>query len=236
MAKIAFIGLGHMGGGMAPNLAKAGHEVRAFDLVAEARRARPSSSGCTAAPLGRRGGARTPTSSSPCCPPPSMSAPSIDNDVAPQRQARRAADRLLDHRRRQRARGRRRRCRRQGFDFVDAPVSGGIAAAAGGTLTFMVGGTDEAFERAQAVPRADGQGGDPRRRARRGPGGEDLQQHDPRRDDGRDLRGLRAGAEARARPADLLRHLVQGVGPELVDDQLHARPRRRPRDARRPRL
>src|SRR4029078_10010220 len=33
MAKIAFIGLGHMGGGMAPNLAKAGHEVRAFDLV-----------------------------------------------------------------------------------------------------------------------------------------------------------------------------------------------------------
>ena len=38
MAKIAFIGLGHMGGGMAPNLAKAGHEVRAFDLVAEAAR------------------------------------------------------------------------------------------------------------------------------------------------------------------------------------------------------
>ena len=34
--KIAFIGLGHMGGGMAPNLVKAGHEVRAFDLSAEA--------------------------------------------------------------------------------------------------------------------------------------------------------------------------------------------------------
>ena len=34
MASIAFIGLGHMGGGMAPNLAKAGHQVRAFDLVA----------------------------------------------------------------------------------------------------------------------------------------------------------------------------------------------------------
>jgi len=30
--KIAFIGLGNMGGGMAPNLVKAGHEVRAFDL------------------------------------------------------------------------------------------------------------------------------------------------------------------------------------------------------------
>src|SRR5690349_11815239 len=36
MAKIAFIGLGHMGGGMAPNLAKAGHEVHAFDLSEEA--------------------------------------------------------------------------------------------------------------------------------------------------------------------------------------------------------
>src|SRR3954471_17641085 len=34
--KIAFIGFGHMGGGMAPNLVKAGHEVRAFDLSAEA--------------------------------------------------------------------------------------------------------------------------------------------------------------------------------------------------------
>jgi 3-hydroxyisobutyrate dehydrogenase len=36
-----------------------------------------------------------------------------------------------------------------GFEFVDAPVSGGIAAAAGGSLTFMVGGSDEAFERAK---------------------------------------------------------------------------------------
>ena len=32
MARIAFIGLGHMGGGMAPNLVKAGHDVYAFDL------------------------------------------------------------------------------------------------------------------------------------------------------------------------------------------------------------
>jgi 3-hydroxyisobutyrate dehydrogenase len=39
--------------------------------------------------------------------------------------------------------------KRQGFDFLDAPVSGGIAAAAGGTLTFMVGGSDAQFERAR---------------------------------------------------------------------------------------
>src|SRR6185437_11583597 len=38
-----------------------------------------------------------------------------------------------------------------GFDFVDAPVSGGIAAAAGGALTFMVGGSDKAFERARPI-------------------------------------------------------------------------------------
>jgi 3-hydroxyisobutyrate dehydrogenase len=37
----------------------------------------------------------------------------------------------------------------KGFEFVDAPVSGGIAAAAGGSLTFMVGGSDQAFSKAQ---------------------------------------------------------------------------------------
>jgi 3-hydroxyisobutyrate dehydrogenase len=35
--------------------------------------------------------------------------------------------------------------------MLDAPVSGGIAAAAGGSLTFMVGGPDEAFARAQPI-------------------------------------------------------------------------------------
>ena len=36
MARVAFIGLGNMGGGMAANLAKAGHDVRAFDLSEDA--------------------------------------------------------------------------------------------------------------------------------------------------------------------------------------------------------
>ncbi|MEO6198940.1 MAG: 3-hydroxyisobutyrate dehydrogenase, partial [Sphingomicrobium sp.] len=39
----------------------------------------------------------------------------------------------------------------KGFAFVDAPVSGGIAAAAGGQLTFMVGGSDSAFARSQPL-------------------------------------------------------------------------------------
>ena len=39
----------------------------------------------------------------------------------------------------------------QGFNFVDAPVSGGIAAAASGNLAFMVGGTDKAFALAEPI-------------------------------------------------------------------------------------
>ena len=84
--------------------------------------------------------------------------------------------------------------------------------------------------------RDHGQGGDPRRRPGLGPGRQDLQQHAARRLDGRHLRDLRHGQEARPRSADLLRHLLQGVGPVLVDDHLLPGPRRRPGDARRPRL
>jgi 3-hydroxyisobutyrate dehydrogenase len=43
-----------------------------------------------------------------------------------------------------------------GYQMVDAPVSGGIAAANGGTLTFMVGGSKEAFARAQPILAAMG--------------------------------------------------------------------------------
>ncbi|MCZ4293217.1 3-hydroxyisobutyrate dehydrogenase [Vibrio sinaloensis] len=40
---------------------------------------------------------------------------------------------------------------KQGIEFVDAPVSGGVAGAAAGTLTFIVGGSDVAFEHAEKV-------------------------------------------------------------------------------------
>jgi 3-hydroxyisobutyrate dehydrogenase len=43
-----------------------------------------------------------------------------------------------------------------GLTMVDAPVSGGIAAAEGGTLTFMVGGSEEAFEKARPILEAMG--------------------------------------------------------------------------------
>ncbi len=56
MARIGFIGLGNMGGGMAANLAKAGHDVRAFDLAADAL-ARAKAAGCL--PVGDAAAAAT---------------------------------------------------------------------------------------------------------------------------------------------------------------------------------
>jgi 3-hydroxyisobutyrate dehydrogenase len=146
MAKIAFIGLGHMGGGMAPNLVKAGHEVRAFDLVPEAVQ-HATEAGCAAASSATEAvkGADVVITMLPAA----QHVRSVfENDVAPNASkgallidcstidvtsAREVGTGLNE----------------LGFDFVDAPVSGGIAAAAAGTLTFMVGGSDEAFERAR---------------------------------------------------------------------------------------
>ncbi|HDZ8843716.1 TPA: NAD(P)-binding domain-containing protein, partial [Aeromonas dhakensis] len=48
MTRIGFIGLGNMGGPMAANLAKAGHTVQVFDLVAESL-TRAIEAGCIAA-------------------------------------------------------------------------------------------------------------------------------------------------------------------------------------------
>jgi 3-hydroxyisobutyrate dehydrogenase len=146
MAKIAFIGLGHMGGGMAPNLVKAGHEVRAFDLVPEAVE-KATQGGCAAA--GSAGEAVKDADVVITMLPAAKQVRAVfHDDVAPNAKpgtllidcstidvtsAREVGEGLND----------------LGFDFLDAPVSGGIAAAAGGSLTFMVGGTDEQFERAR---------------------------------------------------------------------------------------
>jgi 3-hydroxyisobutyrate dehydrogenase len=146
MARIAFIGLGHMGGGMAPNLVKAGHEVAAFDLVPEAVQ-HASEGGCT--PAGSAAEAVNDADVVITMLPAAKHVRQVyENDVAPNAKpgtllidcstidvssAREVGESLA----------------KLGFQFVDAPVSGGIAAAAGGTLTFMVGGTDEEFERAK---------------------------------------------------------------------------------------
>lgn len=148
MARIGFIGLGNMGGGMAANLAKSGHDVRAFDLSAEALE-RAASRGCLAA--GDAGEAVTEADAVITMLPAGhhvrdvyeaqvigkapTSAILIDCSTIDVATAREEAD----------------KARAAGYLMVDAPVSGGIAAAEGGTLTFMVGGTSEAFKRAEPI-------------------------------------------------------------------------------------
>jgi 3-hydroxyisobutyrate dehydrogenase len=148
MARIAFIGLGHMGGGMAPNLAKAGHEVRAFDLVPEAVE-KAVQGGCSAA-----GSAADSVKEADVVITMLPAAQHVravyENDVAPNAKA---GALLIDCSTIDVASAREvgAGLEELGFEFLDAPVSGGIAAAASGNLTFMVGGSDAAFERARPV-------------------------------------------------------------------------------------
>ena len=151
--KIAFIGLGNMGGGMAANLVKAGHEVHAFDLSAEAL-TRANDSGCAIYTSVREAvqGADAVVSMLPNgaivdsvysadvighAPASALLLDCSTIDVGTARKVAAAASTA-------------------GYAMVDAPVSGGIAAANGGTLTFMVGGSDEAFARAEPILSAMG--------------------------------------------------------------------------------
>ena len=151
--KIGFIGLGNMGGGMAANLVKAGHSVRAFDLSEEA------------AATARGNGCETFSTAKEACEGVDAVVSMLPNggivkavytgdvighapagavfldcstiDVATAKETIAAAESA-------------------GYAMVDAPVSGGIAAANGGTLTFMVGGSESAFERAKPILEAMG--------------------------------------------------------------------------------
>ena len=146
MAKIAFIGLGHMGGGMAPNLVKAGHEVRAFDLSEEAL-ARAVEQGCA-----RAGSTEEAVKDADVVVTMLPAAKHVLEVYRSQVLGKAPASALLidcstiDV---ASARSIEEEAAAQGYTMVDAPVSGGIAAAAAGNLAFMVGGSDEAFERAQ---------------------------------------------------------------------------------------
>jgi len=146
MARVAFIGLGNMGGGMAANLAKHGHDVRAFDLSAAALD-KAQAAGClpVAGAAEAVAGAEAIVTMLPAgahvesvyadavfghAEPSAILIDCSTIDVAT---ARRVAE----------------TAHAKGLAAVDAPVSGGIAAANAGTLTFMVGGAEDAFERAR---------------------------------------------------------------------------------------
>lgn len=150
MARIAFIGLGNMGGPMSVNLVKAGHHVRGYDIVPE-KVARAAAGGVTAA------------SSNPDA---VKDAEFVFTMLPTGREVREVLvdiDKVLDlvgpdtivvdssttdldatgtiH---SHAAGR-------GVALIDSPVSGGMSGAEAGTLTFMAGGDTAAIGRAEPV-------------------------------------------------------------------------------------
>jgi len=145
MARVAFIGLGNMGGGMAANLAKKGHDVRAFDLSADAL-ARAKEAGCLPADSAAAAceGAEAVVTMLPA-------GTHVESVYADSVFGHAPAAILMDCSTIDVATAKRvgTAALAQGYQMVDAPVSGGIAAANAGTLTFMVGGGAEAFDRAQ---------------------------------------------------------------------------------------
>ena len=155
MAAIGFIGLGKMGGPMAANLLKAGHRLKVQDISADAvgravtlgaegasdiRAAvsgteavitmLPSGNEVRAVYLGPGGllAAAAPGTLFIDC---STIDVKTARDVAAEAEA-------------------------AGLAMVDAPVSGGVGGAEAGTLTFMVGGGEEAFARSQPILAAMG--------------------------------------------------------------------------------
>jgi 3-hydroxyisobutyrate dehydrogenase len=153
--RIAFLGLGHMGRPMALNLLKAGHSVTGFDPVDAVREglakdgivARPSIAAVvneaqvvvSMLPSGAHMREAYLGADGICANVPGgallIDCSTIDVDTA------RAVEK---------------EARARGFAMVDAPVSGGTGGATAGTLTFMVGGSDEAFGRAEPVLQAMG--------------------------------------------------------------------------------
>lgn len=142
MSKIGFIGLGNMGAPMAKNLIKAGHELRCFDVVPDARAAAEGQQLIIAdnnidavntadvVVLMLPNGAIVSDVAREILPHMAAGTLLIDCstiDVAAARDLHELAD-------------------QSGVLCLDAPVSGGVGGASAGTLTFMVGGAAPAFE------------------------------------------------------------------------------------------
>ncbi|OYR22717.1 3-hydroxyisobutyrate dehydrogenase [Brucella thiophenivorans] len=147
MATIAFIGLGNMGGPMAANLVKAGHKVVGFDLLAahleEAKAngleiatsaleaVQSADAVITMLPAGKHV-LSVYEDTTPYARKDSVFIDCSTIDVGSARKAHEIAA-------------------RHGQLSVDAPVSGGTGGAAAGTLTFMAGGSDDAFAKAEPL-------------------------------------------------------------------------------------
>lgn len=147
MSTIAFIGLGNMGLGMASNLAKAGHDVRALDINADAL-AKAVAAGCVQADNAKDAVA---------------SADIVVTMLPAGKHVELVYEDVMKHASEgslfidcstidvDTARKVISEAESAGFEMIDAPVSGGVAGATAGTLTFMCGGADAAFARAKPV-------------------------------------------------------------------------------------
>lgn len=140
--RIGFIGLGNMGAPMAANLAKAGHSVTGFDVAGTtAEGVTPASSAAEAAAdqdiviTMLPNGDILRAVAAEVIPTMKAGATLIDCSTVDVESARVVA----------------KQADAAGLGCVDAPVSGGIGGAAGGTLTFMAGGSAAAFEAAQPL-------------------------------------------------------------------------------------
>lgn len=149
MTNIAFIGVGNMGGPMARNLLKAGHRINAFDLSAALLDAVVQAGGEKAASV-----------------PDAVKEADVVITMLPAGQHVRGVymdGGVLAHAKRgallidsstidiDSARAVHAAAEKAGFAFLDAPVSGGVGGAEAGSLTFMCGGSDAAFARAEPV-------------------------------------------------------------------------------------
>jgi 3-hydroxyisobutyrate dehydrogenase len=152
---VAFIGLGNMGGGMAANLVKAGFQVKAFDLM-EANLKAAEEAGCIPMTCSKETVAGVDFVVSMLPNGAIVESVYIDGDALLDAIPNSAL--VLDCSTVAPANSRRvgGEADKRGTPFVDAPVSGGVAAAAAGTLAFMVGGSEENFERAKEVLAAMG--------------------------------------------------------------------------------
>ncbi|MFT6914508.1 MAG: 3-hydroxyisobutyrate dehydrogenase [Motiliproteus sp.] len=150
MSKIAFVGLGNMGGPMAANLVKGGHEVRVFDL-SDAALKQAIDAGAHSAPSASDAveGAEVLITMLPA-------GIHVESVLV-------SRDALLDKISKDclvidsstidagSARNLGKAAAERGIEFLDAPVSGGTAGAAAGTLAFMVGGSESGFARALPI-------------------------------------------------------------------------------------
>ncbi|WP_407492897.1 3-hydroxyisobutyrate dehydrogenase [Pseudooceanicola sp. MF1-13] len=140
--KIGFIGLGNMGGPMATNLAKAGHEVTGFDMVdvavegvTIAKSAEEAAAGAEVVITMLPNGQILRTVADQIVPAMASGSVLLDCSTVDVDSARAVADQAMA----------------AGLLALDAPVSGGIGGAQGGTLTFMVGGSEDAFAKAKPL-------------------------------------------------------------------------------------